>query len=389
MRASMVAAALAITCTSLIEANILASFRKNSQLPFPSASACPLASSDLRNISIGAAYDWSQTAEALNVLSKCADLLSTTLELSINISIPFEPPPSPITSRLNKIKERIESGVKNSFTTHQTIKFGIRPPQKIIRQPDFLEHGKSEFLHRKDDFKVHAFNQKDLEALDSIDQHRFNFMTPFAPETSQIALQDFQASLQPTLLPIPPPPELLHTLTSLLQKATNLETLHLRLHPPSHEVPENFHQAFITSNLNLSSIKSLHLSPGMDFLVAFTPNVISITANGVWNTIQSLNLMNSTNSLEHLTLRTRWDERKLDALVQNCENLTSLDMLSPGGDGQVVKFRRGIHSDGGDTSATRSVHGLRVSKYQRGPRGRGNFTRLFEELPKLETLVVT
>lgn len=389
MRTFMAAAALAMTCASSTGANIL-DFRKSSQTLL--ASACRVSRSELLYITIGPEYDWSQTAEVLDMLSECAHQLHNTRDLSINISIPFEAAPSRIESLLSKTMEKFDSGIENGFTMRQTVKFEVRPPQNTVYQAEFREHGYAEYHYRQEDFNTHDPSKEEFVNGDRIDRRRFDFMAPFKPETGQLALQEYRASLQPTRLPIPPPIEVLNTLTTVLQNMTNLGTLRLRIDPPELEVISQINQTFHTNNLSLPSIEWLHLSPGMDFLTAFTPNIKFITSTGAFNTTSALDLIRSTKStpkLQRLMLRTRWDERKLQAIIDNCPNLTTLYMLSLKGNGQVLNYRRNCTYNGGKPKAlkapTRPIADLRKSSGQKGP---ANITRLFEELPNLETVVV-
>ncbi|KXT00628.1 hypothetical protein AC578_3164 [Pseudocercospora eumusae] len=387
MRASLVAAALAISCASFSNADI-PGFRKTSQIPL--TSTCPLAPSDLLNITIGPTHDWSQTSEALSTFAECADQLHTTRELSINISIPFEAPPSRIKARLDEIMQAIDSGIVDRFTMHRTVAFKIRPPQNTVDQAEFREHGYAEYNYRQEDFNTHGPSKSDLETADGIDRRRFDFMSPFKPETAQLALKNFQDSLTPTVLAIPPPTQLLNTLTTVLKSTTNLETLRLRIHPPEHQVISQINQTFHTNNLTLPSIKSLHLSPGTHFLTAFTPKITSITSIGVFNTTSALNLIRSSPKfLQSLSLRTRWDERKLQAMVENCPNLTTLHMLSPAPHGQMLKYRRKYPYGGVESALLAPTKRVPCPRKSLGPRGPRNVTRLFEELPGLATLVFT
>ncbi|KAF7190742.1 hypothetical protein HII31_07901 [Pseudocercospora fuligena] len=388
MRKFMAAAALAIACASSTDANIL-DFRKSSQTLW--ASACRVPRSELLYITIGPEYDWFQTAEVLDMLLECAHQLHNTRDLSINISIPFEEAPSRIESLLEKIMEEVESGIENGFTMRHTVKFEMRPPQKTISQADFKEHGVVEYHYRQEDFNTHDPSKEDLETADDIDLRRFDFMVPFKPETAQLALREYQAGLEPTRLPTPPPVELLNALTTVLQSMTNLETLRLRIDPPEHEVIAEINQTFHNASLSLPSIKWLHLSLGLDFLTSFTPNINFITSIGVFNSTSALNLIRSTKltpKLQHLTLRTRWDEQKLRAIVQNCPNLTTLYMLPLKGHGHVLNYRRNCPYDGGPSALLAPTRPISGSRKSSGPRGPMDVERLFEELPKLETVVV-
>ncbi|KXT13968.1 hypothetical protein AC579_4198 [Pseudocercospora musae] len=387
MRDSLVAAALAIIYACSSNANILG-FKKTSQSP--STSTCHLTPSDLLNLTIGPTHNWSQTAEALRIFAECADQWHTTRELSINISIPFEAPPSRIKTRLEKIMETIDSGIEYGFTRHQTVEFRIRLPQNIVHQAEFREHGYAEYHYRQEDFNTHDPSKSDLETAGDIDWRRFDFMAPFKPETAQIALREYGDSLQPTLLPVAPSTELLKNFTTILRQMTNLETLRLRIDPPEYEVISQIDQTFLTDNLTLPSIKSLDLSPGTHFFTAFTPNLTSITSIGVFNTTSAFNSIRySPKSLQYLSLRTRWDERKLQAIVENCPNLTTLHMLPPTPNGQMLKYRRVYPYGGVESALLAPTKPVPCPRKSLGPRGPRNVTRFFEEMPKLDTLVVT
>lgn len=146
-----------------------------------------------------------------------------------------------------------------------------------------------------------------------------------------------------------PPQRLPRMLADVLLGCSKLEVLVLTI--PEHQT-SGFATAFYSANVTLPSVKTLLLSPHMEFVVEMCPNVESISTSGYpWNhrcidsecnghySIGLIEAASRMPRLRHFEMLEDWNKSLLRTVLYNMPNLTSLAMSSMTG-----RYSNGIES---------------------------------------------